>query len=41
MLQQEAALEEAVVQGQERERLLLDQHQQVIPFADCIRKLTF
>jgi len=30
-LQQEAALQEAVVQGQERERLLLDQHQQVAP----------
>lgn len=29
LLQQEAALQEAVAQGQERERLLLDQHQQV------------
>lgn len=28
-LQQEAALQETVAQGQERERLLLDQHQQV------------
>lgn len=37
LLQQEAALEEAVAQGQERERLLLDQHQQVTfsPSSGC------
>lgn len=36
LLQQEAALQEAVAQGQERERLLLDQHQQVSLALDSI-----
>lgn len=35
LLQQEAALQEALAQGQERERLLLDQHQQVCLLPLC------